>query len=33
MGKEVIERLQAFKGQSKLKKAAMTMMVKMADQK
>jgi hypothetical protein len=31
MNKNIIERLQAFKGQSKLKRAAMTMMVKMAD--
>ena len=30
--KRVIERLQNFKGVSKLKKAAMNMLVKMADQ-
>ena len=32
INKDVLERLQAFKGVSKLKKAAMNMLVKMADQ-
>ena len=32
INKDVIERLQSFKGVSKLKKAAMNMLVKMADQ-
>jgi hypothetical protein len=32
LNKEVLTRLQAFKGVSTLKKAAMNMLVKMADQ-
>jgi calcium-dependent protein kinase len=33
INKDVLERLQAFRGVSKLKKAAMNMLVKMADQR
>jgi hypothetical protein len=32
INKDVLDRLQAFKGVSKLKKAAMNILVKMADQ-
>ena len=33
INKEVLERLQSFRGVSKLKKAAMNMLIKMSDQK